>query len=616
MDYDTGIQTEHEGRTKQGPEAVYSPNPEERQAVELAKKLFQRARKHRSKYDGKWLDWYRMFRGKQWSDQRPSYRHSEVINLLFSNIQNQTALMTDTKPRLQFSPQDPSDAQFANILNDVASSDWERNGWIMSLCEVILDAHLYGVANSQVCYRQDLDNGQGCATYESIDPLECYPDPDAVQINDRSMDNKSSFFCRAYPVHIEKLKAKYPDKAKFIGADLDTVWNAERTNIDKKIVYRDVNSGQLMSGNSNRSFDAESNMTLKVEVWLKDDSIIEEMIKGELGETLYKSKKKYPRGRKIVYCGEVLLEDMENPYEDGEFPFQKHINYLLSREYYGISEVENLESPQKIFNKLVSGVLDVLVLMGNPVWIVPTSAGLDVDTITNRPGMILEPDNVNHGIQRQEGVQLQPFVMQLISTMQNWFDTVGGSMDITRGAKPTGVSAASAISQLQDAAQTRVRLKMRFMDVYLKQVGTHYLNRVMQFYDVQRVYAVTNDQDGSTKYFRFSIQKKDDGSKVARVIDYKKMGNAYEPLGMRQIPISAQAMFDVQIETGSSLPFAKADKEQRVYQLFDRGIIDAEEVMNSLQYPNAALVLDRMNQKAQAAAEAQQQQAQQGPIRS
>jgi hypothetical protein len=533
MAYDAGIQGEHESRQPNGPEEIYNPKPEDKQAIELAKKLFDRAKKHRAKYDGKWLDWYRMYRGKQWSDQRPSYRHSEVINLIFSNLQSQTALMTDSKPRIQYSPQDPSDSQFSEIINDVAASDWERNGWLMPLCEVILDAHLYGLGMSQTCYRQDLDYGQGCATYESIDPLECYPDPDANQVNDRSMDMKSSYFCRAYAMNVDKLKAQYPDKAKFIGPDLDSIWNAERTNIDKKIIYRDAQSGQLMTGNSNRSYDSQSNMTLKVEVWVKDDTVIEEMVKSEMGETQYLTRKKYPRGRKIVFSGNVLLEDSDNPYEDGEFPYEKHINYLLPREYYGISELENLESPQKIFNKLVSGALDVLVLMGNPVWIIPTSSGIDVDTVTNRPGMILEPDNVNHGIMRQEGVQLQPYVMNLITAMQNWFDTVGGSMDITRGAKPTGVSAASAISQLQDAAQTRVRNKMRYLDVYLKQVANHYLSRVMQFYDVQRVYSVTNDQDGSTKYFKFSMHKNEDGSRYARVVDYKKMGHEYEPIGMR-----------------------------------------------------------------------------------
>jgi hypothetical protein len=62
-------------------------------------------------------------------------------------------------------------------------------------------------------------------------------------------------------------------------------------------------------------------------------------------------------------------------------------------------------------------------------------------------------------VQREEGVQLQPFVLQLIDRMKLWFDDVSGSNDVSRGAKPEGITAASAIQSLQEAAQIRIRQK-------------------------------------------------------------------------------------------------------------------------------------------------------------
>jgi hypothetical protein len=613
---DTGIKAEHEPLADKGAsDEIYQPTPEEAQAVALVKKLFKKAKKHRSKYDERWMGYYKMFRGKQWAENRPSYRHSEVLNLIFTNLQSQTALMTDSRPKISFTPQEPTDLEFTEIINDVCESDWERGAWLMPLCEVILDSHLYGIGYSEEGFSGMLDQGQGSATYQSIDPLEMYPDPDAVTINDQTGEDKSSFIIRAQAWNVDKLKARYPDKAQYLKADLQDLWNEDRSDIHTFRYRSPTDRNRIVESQGGGHYGAEHDMALLVTCWVKDNSIIEEMCSSydDAGteKVEYETRKKYPRGRKVVICGDVLLEDGENPYEDGEFPYSKVTNYLLSREFYGISEVENLESPQKIFNKLVSFSLDVLVLMGNPIWIIPTTSGIDTDTVYNRPGMILEPDSPNHGIQRQEGVQLQPYVLQMVDSMQRWFDTIGGSNDITRGTNPTGVSAASAITQLQDAAQTRIRLKMRNLDGYLKSVARHWLSRVLQYYSVQRVYRVTG-KDETQKYFKMSIATKPDGQKVARIVPYLEMGGKQHAMPMKEIPIQVQSQFDIQAQTGSSLPFAKAEKEQRAYQLFDRGIIDEEEVLKLVDYPNPKAVLDRVAKKKAQAAQAEQQAAQAG----
>jgi hypothetical protein len=295
------------------------------------------------------------------------------------------------------------------------------------------------------------------------------------------------------------------------------------------------------------------------------------------------------------------------------FPYLRLLNYILPREFWGISEIEQLEGPQKIFNKLISFALDVLTLMGNPIWVVETGSGVDTDNLFNRPGLIVEK-NPGTEVRREEGVQLQPYVLQLIDRFKLWFDDISGSNDVSRGVKPEGVTAASAIEALQNASNTRLRQKTRNIDAFMQNFGQMYLSRVFQYYTVPRVFRITNDQN-ATKYFKMHVDQQEMNGEQVRVVkvrEFQQTPDGRNVYGEEKV-YDARRRFDVKISTGSNLPFEKARVSQESFNLFDRGVIDAEELLKNLRYPNAEQLLKRMADKAaqQAQAEAQQPQQQQ-----
>jgi len=586
--------------------ATYTPSDDEKKAIKLVNKMYDKAKKGRKKYDDKWLDYYRMYRGKQWKEKRPAYRHSEVINLIFRSINSQVPILTDIRPRFEYLPQEPGDFELAEIINQLAECDWEKKNWGEQFLEDVYDSHIYGTGLGDMGYEQDRE-----IYYDSFDPFYFFPDPSA-----RNVNNKCKFVVTAEPTDVSELKEKYPDKAKYIKSDLIDLAGSDKTNIGEIKYQSPVDNRVLVEGESGYDL-GEGHKVLKITLWTHSSESIEEE-KKEVGEDgleklYYENRLKYPKGRKVVIANGVLLEDGENPYEDGKFPFARLVNYVDPRSFWGISDIEQAESPQKTFNKLVSFALDVLTLMGNPIWVVDNTSGVDTDNLFNRPGLVVEKEPSSE-VRREAGISVDPSVLRMIDNLKMWFDDITGSTDSSRGVKPEGVTAASAIQALQETSQTRLRQKSRNIDSFLQDLGQLYLSRVFQFYTVPRVVRLTNNNDGAVKYFKMHIETDEAGSKKVHVRDFvhnTDTNQISEQLEAKTYPV--QGSFDVRVTTGSSLPFAKKEKFDIAMQLYQVQAIDQEELLKSAEYPNWEAVMARMQQKAMEQAQMQAQQPQGGP---
>lgn len=604
----TGLLNEHEAAA-QSPVESYQEPPEETQTRKLAEKLYRDAKIHRKKYDANWLSNYKFFRGKQWEEKRPSYRHAEVINMVFKSIQSVIPIMTDSKPKMSFLPQEPSDLELSEILNEVCDADWEKHGWLYQFTEALYEAHFYGTGLMYCGYDPEGDRGAGAIDICSADPFYFFPDPNAKDVNHKSC----RYVVIAEPIDLDLLKAEFPDKARYLRADLEDLSYDDKASLEE-IKYRAPNRDKIYVETEDRPDGSRRPLTLKLTVYVKSAEVVEEA-KKKLGidgaETLeYEQRLKYPNGRKIVVGGGCLLSDGPFDYEDGLIPYARLTNYILPREFWGISEIEQLKSPQVLFNKIVSFAMDVLTTMGNPIWVVDNDSGIDTDNLFNRPGLVVEK-NKGSEARREEGVQLQPFVFQLIDRLKTAFDDIAGDTDVSRGISSEGVTAASAISQLQEASRTRIRQKSRNLDQTLQDNGQQYKNRVFQYYTAPKMFRITRN-GAVQKYFKFHAENRQlpDGSseRVATVRPYIQdptTGQHHESLEAKEL--IQRGDFDVKVTTGSSLPFAKKERADLALQFFDRGIVDAEEVLEATDYPNKDKVLMRMQQVAadQAAMQAQ-----------
>lgn len=584
----------------------YLPTQEEKDVLQLVDSLYSKAKKYRKRYDQKWIDFYKMFRGRQWKEVRPSYRHSEVLNLIFEALQSMIPILTDAKPKLEFLPTKPEMYELADILTKVAANDWEHNNWLQTLVEILYDGHFYGDGFAYVGFNPKAEMGLGCVEFESQDNFYVFPDPQARNINGK----RTKHFIVAEPVDITEVKKEYKENpnAKFISADVVDFQQADKADIYQVMFKSPLDSKLIVEGPSGYDSIAK-NQTLKVTVYFKDDDFEEQAkleidkdgapVLDENGEEKksFEQVLKYPNGRKIVVAGGVLLCNGGMDFDDGQFPFVQYRNYILPREFWSIGDVENLDSPQKTINKIISFSLDVLTLMGNPIYIVDDTSGVDTDNLFNKPGLVIEKSQGSE-VRRESGVELPSYVLPLLDRFRNFFNGVSGQTDLSKGIEPGNVTAASAIEDLQQAQQTRLRQKSRNIDALLQDFGKLYLSRVFQFYSVPRIVRVTGNQTAD-QYFYFHVEKLE-GKMFANIVTPGGQGKKVEILGD----------FDVRVSTGSSLPFEKGNKTEQSLKLFQLGIIDDEEVLKNADYPNYEQVLQRVQQKKQAMQQAQMQMAQ------
>lgn len=601
------------------------PTEEQKELAKQIDKLFEKAAKNRKKYDASWLDNYKMFRGQQWLKGRPSYKNKEVINLIFETIMSQTSVMLDTRPQVGFVARSPEDIPFAEVLSQLFQAEWDKNNWLDEIAQVILDSHIYSVGFSYCSYDESANDHMGGVEFCCEDPLDFYPDPKATNVN-----KKGEYFIVAKPMDIDEVKKKWSNSPfiEQIKPDLEDLnaYNKRQSELILKRVNTDLDTQPWRSISGANEDDQMKDKVLVLTAYLKPSDIehIEQEDVDADGEKVYITRLKYPKGRKVVKIGHYILEDGPLPFDDLEFPFQRLVNYALPREFYGISELDNTKGPQIVFNKLINFSLDVLTLMGNPIWKVPTEGNVNVRKLINQPGLIVEYANGSVGEpRREEGVQLQPYVLDMIDRMEKWFNDIAGTQDVTRGINPTGVTASSAIEQLMDAASKRVKQKMRNLDSYIRDFGRQWVSRVMQFYSTPQVYRMTNKENIS-QYFKFNVENRPAVDHMGQpvmdalgaqknqkfAIVKKAFKNKDGQMQYEETPSEYEIKgdFDISVNTVSGLPFKKVENEQRMFALFDRGIVDGQEVLDKIDYPNKEVVLQRVKEEKAQEAQAQQQQ--------
>jgi hypothetical protein len=308
-------------------------------------------------------------------------------------------------------------------------------------------------------------------------------------------------------------------------------------------------------------------------MWLKDY----ETVKLDDGTIV----DKYPGNiRMVTTCngGKLVLQDVPNPsinldvldleqasktYLFDKFPFSWTQSVTDTSNGWGMSDFEQLETLQLEIDKTLSQYTLVKDKIARLKIINPRDSGVDDSAFDNYPG-ILKPTNslVAQGIRYLDPPPLPRDLINVMDIYKDFFFLVAGTFDLEQAQTPgREVIAYKAIAALIERANTMLKGKIRNYSKMIRERGRMYLSHVMNWYVVER-------------WFEYD----EDGDKVAATITGP------------EVVIPAK----LTVVSGSTMPVSRIQEREEAIDLYEKGAIDAEELLKKIDWHDWKNVVRRM----------------------
>jgi hypothetical protein len=477
-------------------------------------------------------------------------------NFGFIVVEANTTKLTDNRPKVEFLPQSPDDTEKARVTNAGFNKWWDESNGMAIDALAVKDSRKFCVGWLHLRY----DRARKKQVLEAIHPESIYLDPDTTA--DSYYSDEPNYLIYEYVAAVADIIEAYP---KVDIDDLRPDWLADSSFTER--IRSFFTASKVVKNPA---------MTIPVyELWIRDPSTV--TWEKEFGENIVKMRGlKYPGGRVIKVAGGVVLSDEANPYKHGEFPFSPIHCYPQTGKFYGSSDMKNLLPALVMCNKYDQLIQDTTLKSGGGMLFVNTRYGLHTDDIVNEPMAVYEVTDVDKAARFQQFPSPARHMVDHKDTLKADMQDMAGLHDSSMGRYTPGNKTAVEVSTLSESDNTRVRLAAKFHSLALTRIGRQWLSNAKQYGDFKWIVRVAGD-DGSESTETFS-------GKDIKNID-----------------------FDLSVGDFAMLPDTYQERKAQAANLFAAGVIDPEEYLKTLEWPNYKAVLARIKKEQEAALAAQQQ---------
>jgi hypothetical protein len=438
----------------------------------------------------------------------PYYRSRPVINRIRPIIRTELAKLTAQKPTASIVPSTGEDRDLAaaqageqiwdSVYRDKKIKSIFGRSMLWTLTCGVGFMKTYWDAN-----KKDKAGQPGDFCYETVSPFHIFiPDMLTQDLEDQP-----------YVIHIqtkspEWVKANYPQVNPVPNVmAADDILNDSFLNL--------VGAG-----------DYRKNSILCYEVWAKPGQV----------EFL-------PKGGMFTIIGDTIVQMVEgNPYMHQQYPYVK-FEHIPTGRFYADSIIVDLMPIQREYNRTRGQMIEAKNRMGHPQ-LLAAEGSVDASKINTEPGQVI---TYKLGYPPPEPLPLQnlpAYIVQESDRLLQDFEDISGQHAVSKGQVPPGVTAATAISFLQEQDESMLSTTFGSIEDGFEKIGYQTLCYVKQYWNTQRTVKVVG-RDGTFNVLSFAGSDLRDNT-------------------------------DIRIEAGSALPTSKSAKQALLMDLMSQGFIPPE----------------------------------------
>ena len=525
-DYDKAVPDDMEVTQVEG----HVPSVEDKKLLKYMERMFTASKRSRAHKVPRWRRNEELYNGDFFKPFKlPKYKTRVVANSIHSIVETVYSILTDRPPKVDIMPKTEDQVERAKLAQEAVEYEMRKNKADRAVNAMKRDALVYGNGFMKMNY------SEGKIEYTVPDVYTVFIDPLATNMEDA----KCAIF--ATPTYLKDIRDKYENGNKVqASGKLDEYKSfIHSSSADSGSVGQATTaSGTGVSGGSTETGVSSSDVRTDYMSLSPTDDMEDKEMYG--GQVLLKEAWHFMNDKLYLttWAGNVLLQHVEAPTDF--IPVVMFKNYADGHNFWGKGEPEIVEPLAVGTAILLSQSLDNIIYHGNPAWVMSKSlAKTPGNRPSDKPGQVFWTNGPHEQINRLPAGNMSSSNLPLAQYMMQLTDTISGVHDITQGRNPSGVTAARAISALQEASQQIIRAKERdvgadaIMDLYKKTLSILVNNSeavitirktTQEGYEFTNIqpYELTEDMD--FKYVPGSSMPESRASRIDQALDYIQLG--------------------------------------------------------------------------------------------
>lgn len=541
MDYLPQARQKLMGRTQSEAVAGQPSTATAEKAQTIDKKAIEKAADTLKKYkDGKRRLEERIVEEEQWW----KLRHWDVIGKgessdraqptsawMFNSISAKHADIMDNYPEPNILPRERGDEQSAKILSSVLPVVYERNNYEETYSDAAWYKLKHGVVAKGVFWNTSLEEGLGDIDTQFIDMLNIFWEPGITDLQ----TSRDLFIVSLRDNDL--LEKEYPQlRGKNGGKVIDV----------KEYVYDDA-------------VDI-TNKSVVVDWYYKK--------RNSAGKTTLHFCKFV--GNEVLFASENSPEYAERGfYDHGLYPVEFDVLFPEEGTPVGFGYIAIMKSPQMYIDKLQQVILENAIDATNPRYFAKKNVGINLDEYKDKSKKIVfvEGDINDERLKLIDVPQVSGSVLNILQMKIDELKETSSNRDVSQGSTSGGVTAAAAISALQEAGNKQSRDMIAASYRSYRRECYLVIELMRQFYDETRSFRIIGDT-GKYEFVDFN-NKMMQGEAIPPAYSGQELEPGY-------VELFRKPVYDIVVKPQKRSPYSKLSQNELAKEMYNMGFFNPQ----------------------------------------